>query len=237
VALVRAPGTLDAVTLPSGHLVLFSGMLDLVGRDPDLLAYLLGHEMAHVICRHLAERLSLAHFVHDLHNVLFLAAFTLLGDVFSFGALFTLLLAGDRASSFLTNRRFSRDNEYEADRMGLLMAAEAGFDVRKAPGLWRTVHRQRMVLEGVHPPEWCNAHPDDEHRRCGPVFACVCVSSAHLYVGRRLLRSDALEAFLPEVLACSAPAVAALPAEDAVNTERYFHNPLLDRPAPLPAAQ
>lgn len=230
ISIIKAPGTLDAITLPSGHLVFFDGLLDLIERDHDQLAFLIGHEMSHVICHHLAERMSLAHFVHDISNILFLAAFSLLGDVFGFASLFGLMIAGDKVTSFITNRNFSRDNEYEADRvslgvrncahgagedaaaaaahappwqLGLLMAAEACYDPRKATQIWRQVAAKRMFLEAIHPPEWCNTHPTDEHRRCagsGKIGVFFFLTAP-----RPLLARQALEAMLPEVMEASSP--------------------------------
>ena len=69
--------------LPSGHIVVFQGMLDVMGRDKDKLAYLLGHEMGHVIGRHGAERVSEADLFNKTQNLIYMLAFATFGDVFT----------------------------------------------------------------------------------------------------------------------------------------------------------
>jgi len=146
-------GSVNAFALPGGRVGVFTGMLR-VARDQDMLAAVLGHEMAHVTARHpekRASRRTLTGLATGLASV-FLGGSTVgqraLADVLSIGAELGL------------NRPYDRDQELEADIRGLRYMAAAGFDPRASIALWKQMGR---VGAGA-PPEFLSTHPASERR-------------------------------------------------------------------------
>ncbi|GJP37495.1 hypothetical protein CLOM_g21893, partial [Closterium sp. NIES-68] len=121
VAVVDAP-VLNAFCLPSGKVVVFSGLLK---RCPDdsQLATVIGHEVAHIVARHGAERMSSAMLVAAVQ--LFIVNFVLSWPGFI-----------RTASDLLISLPFSRMHELEADRIGLMLMAKAGYNPDAAPGVY-----------------------------------------------------------------------------------------------------
>jgi len=132
---VQAP-LANAYALPGGYVFVTRPMMDLCGRDEDALAVLLGHETAHIVCRHLAERK-----VVD----------TVLGAVRAGGVAHKLLGSG-----------YSQQQELEADRKGAELALEAGFD-REAPlRLLRKLESLKPAAGEL--TQYFSTHPRTEER-------------------------------------------------------------------------
>lgn len=144
----------NAWAMPGGKVVVYEGILD-IARDDNGLATVLGHEIAHVVARHGAERMSdmllvqlggmaLGRAMHDKPEktrALWMTAFGL-------GAQFGAMLP------------YSRLHESEADQLGLLFMATAGYDPRSAVDFW-----QRMEEAGsARPPELLSTHPAPNRR-------------------------------------------------------------------------
>jgi len=139
---------LNAFVLPGGQVGFYRGLYELCERD-DWIATILGHEVGHVTGRHAAERysrdaatqagLQAAGAVTD--NQLAMAALGL-------GAQFGLQLP------------FSRDQESEADILGLRYMRDAGYDVRQAIPLWQAMASRG----GARQPEFLSTHPDPANR-------------------------------------------------------------------------
>ena len=153
-ALIDDPQTVNAWALPGGKCAVYTGLLPIT-QDEQSLAAVMGHEVAHAILSHGAERMS--------HNVLLQGA--LVGASFSMrkmdadqrGGIMAALGAGATVGVMLP---FSRSHESEADEYGRYMAANAGYDPQAAVGLW-----QRMgALGGERPPEWLSTHPSEQTR-------------------------------------------------------------------------
>ena len=122
----------NAFVLPSGNIFIFRGMLDLCQND-DQLAAIIGHEMAHSILGHVAEKLTLASFV----NVIMFVPMALLWALMpNDGIALVSNWFINKVSEILIDLPFSRAMELEADEVGLVLAAKACFDVREAPALW-----------------------------------------------------------------------------------------------------
>lgn len=144
----------NAFCLPGGKVAVYTGMLP-VAQDDAGLAAVIAHEVAHAIARHGGERLS---------QEILVAGLTAATVVATRDAkkrdLYAGLLGAGAAVGFLLP--YSRLHESEADRMGLIYMARAGYDPRAAVGLW-----ERMAKAGQgksKPPEFLSSHPADETR-------------------------------------------------------------------------
>lgn len=153
-ALIDDPKTVNAWALPGGKCAVYTGLLP-VTQDEQSLAAVMGHEVAHAILSHGAERMS-----HSmvLQGGLIAADFSMRKmDADERGMIMASLGLGATVGVMLP---FSRSHESEADEYGLYMAATAGYDPQAAVGLW-----QRMgALGGGKPPEWLSTHPSEETR-------------------------------------------------------------------------
>jgi predicted Zn-dependent protease len=133
VRLIDSPIT-NAFAIPGGKIFVFSGLLDVTKND-DGLAFILGHEVAHVLARHGAEQMAVGKVMLGV-SVLVSALF---GDNIGSFILGRLL-------SWLTELSYSRNMEREADYIGLVLMNNAKFNVEEAPKVW-----ERMM----------QANPDD----------------------------------------------------------------------------
>jgi len=142
------PETVNAWALPGGKSAVFTGLLPVTTTDAQL-AVVIGHEAAHAIARHGGERMS----QHAALNVLMSAGFQLSeADAGTQEVIMNALGLGTLA--------FSRSQESEADHLGLLIAADAGFDPREAIPLW-----QNMAAAGGEAPlEFLSTHPSESTR-------------------------------------------------------------------------
>ncbi|MBP5323364.1 MAG: M48 family metallopeptidase [Bacteroidaceae bacterium] len=145
---------LNAFCMPGGKIVVYDGLLQLVQSDADL-AVVVGHEVAHAVAKHSAERLSqqmLAQYgAVALGTVLSTkseAAQQLGQTVYGLGANYGVMLP------------FSRKHESEADYMGIIFMALAGYDPNVAVTFW-----QKMASTGQNNiPAILSSHPSDEKR-------------------------------------------------------------------------
>lgn len=145
----------NAFCLPGGKVAVYTGIVP-VAKNRDGLAQIMGHEIAHAIARHGAERM--AH--QKLMQIGTMAAGVALGDMdmrtqhmvmgaLGVGAQYGVLLP------------FSRDHESEADKMGLVFASQACFDPSEAPLLWQ---RMGEASGGKASSEFMSTHPSHETR-------------------------------------------------------------------------
>lgn len=159
--------TVNAWCMPGGKIVVYTGILP-VTQNEAALAAVMGHEVSHALLQHGNQRMSqgmlasvgqvalavaVANKPQETQN-LFLGAY-------GAGAQLGILLP------------FSRKNELEADRYGLIWTAMAGYNPQEAIGLWE---RMEKLSEGQKPPEFLSTHPSE---------------------GRRI---DQLQKFMPEAL-------------------------------------
>lgn len=145
----------NAFALPGGKVAVYSGILP-VAENVDGLAVIMGHEIAHAIARHGAERM--AH--QKLVQFGTLAAGMALGDMDTQTQRMVMgaLGVGAQVGVLLP---FSRSHESEADYMGLVFVARACFDPREAPRLWA---RMGEAGGGKRPAEFMSTHPSHETR-------------------------------------------------------------------------
>jgi len=145
----------NAWCMPGGKVVVYSGILPTTKSEAGL-AVVMGHEIAHAVARHGNERLSQV-LVAQLGGMALSEALEkkpeqtrqLWLGAFGLGAQVGVLLP------------FSRTHETEADRLGLIFMAMAGYDPNEAVAFW-----QRMAAQkgGASPPEFLSTHPSDASR-------------------------------------------------------------------------
>lgn len=141
----------NAFCLPGGKVAVYTGILPITANENGLAA-VMGHEIAHAIARHGAERMA----TQRLVQIGSIAAGASVGemDPSTQRAVMAAIGAGAQYGVLLP---FSRDHESEADRIGLLLAAHACFDPREAPRLWE---RMGQAAGGARqPPEFMSTHP------------------------------------------------------------------------------
>ena len=140
----------NAYCLPGGKIVVYTGILPVTGNDA-ALATVLGHEVAHATAEHSAERIEREHLTK-------VAAAIIAGGVaFTPGQYLRVTALLGAADSL----PFSRSQESEADHIGLIYMARAGYDPREAVAFWQ---RMQRASRGKEPPEFASDHPSDEHR-------------------------------------------------------------------------
>jgi predicted Zn-dependent protease len=139
----------NAFALPGGKIGVFTGLLK-VAQNQDQLAAVIGHEVAHVIAGHSAERVSES------------MAAQLGGQVAQAATGIDAQALGVATQVFFLLPH-SRTQEAEADIMGMDYMAKAGFDPRAAIALWQNMSR----AGGDKPPEMLSTHPSDQTRIAG----------------------------------------------------------------------
>ncbi|KAH0396619.1 hypothetical protein KCU89_g9122, partial [Aureobasidium melanogenum] len=139
----------NAFVIPGGKVFVFSGILDVCQGEAGLAA-VLGHEIAHNVAHHSAERMS--SYAVFLPVAIVASLLLGLGDV---GNVFTRMVVD---LAFL--RPGSRKQESEADYIGLMMMAQACYDPSAAVGLWSRMH----AAEHDAPPEFISTHPSSHNR-------------------------------------------------------------------------
>lgn len=142
---------MNAFALPGGKVAVYTGLLP-VARDDAGLAAVLGHEIAHVIARHGGERVSQQLLVQAGLTATMAALSR--GDPQTVRSVGSLLGAGAAVGLILP---WSREQESEADRLGLVLMAKAGYDPRAARDLW--VRMAAASRGRGQPPEFLSTHP------------------------------------------------------------------------------
>lgn len=152
--LIEDDDLINAFALPSGKIGVYTGLFKIVKSEADL-AVVIGHEMGHVVAKHGGERMS--------QQMLALGGSILLSQatkndskadrerllkIYGFGSSLGVLLP------------YSRLHEIEADRLGLLFMAQAGYDPRVAIPFWERMEKEKSF----HVPEFVSTHPSNENR-------------------------------------------------------------------------
>jgi predicted Zn-dependent protease len=139
----------NAFCLPGGKIVVYTGILPVTKTDAGLAA-VMGHEMAHATAHHGAQRL----FQDDIYQTAMNGAQQSIADLDpeKQRAVMAALGAGAKFGVILP---FSRDHETEADEMGILYMARAGYDPRESVKFWERMEK----MSGGQPPEFSSTHP------------------------------------------------------------------------------
>lgn len=143
----------NAFCMPGGKIVVYEGILP-VTQDEASLAIVLGHEIAHAVAKHSAERLS------NEYKKQYGAQLLSVGvSAAGLGDYSQLIGLGASLGSQLWTSGFSRSQESEADHMGLIFAAMAGYNPQVATTFW-----QRMAAQGTGSSSIFSDHPSDATR-------------------------------------------------------------------------
>jgi len=146
---------INAWCMPGGKVVIYTGILPIT-KDGTGLAVVMGHEIAHAVAKHGDERLSQALLV-EMGGIALSKALSgkpkqttdLFLKAYGLGTQIGVLLP------------YSRLHESEADRLGLICMAMAGYDPRHAIDFWK---RMASAKQGASPPEFLSTHPTDKNR-------------------------------------------------------------------------
>ncbi|NOT76466.1 MAG: M48 family metallopeptidase [Cyclobacteriaceae bacterium] len=151
--LIEDPKTVNAWCMPGGKVAFYTGILPIC-KDETGIAIVMGHEVAHAIANHGRERMS-----QQMVSQLGLSTFSaLMGSNPTAGK--QLLMQAVGAGSNIGMLKFSRQDESEADHLGIIFLAMAGYDPSQAPVFW-----ERMSASGgAAPPEFLSTHPANETR-------------------------------------------------------------------------
>lgn len=147
----------NAFCMPGGKIVVYTGLLP-VTKNETALAIVLGHEIAHAVAKHSAEQMSKQYRQQVATSI----GGAVLNQV-SAGA-------GDVASNIAStafsfaNAKYSRANESEADHMGLIFAAMAGYDPNEAVTFWTRMANANSGSQQAGLQSWLSDHPSDEKR-------------------------------------------------------------------------
>ncbi len=151
------PNTANAFCLPGGKVGIYTGILP-VTKDENGLATVIGHEVAHAVARHGGERVSQALIMQMGGEALESALSSQPAQTRS------LVLQGYGLGSKVgVILPYSRAHEMEADELGLLYMARAGYDPRSAIEFWQRF-REHAREKGGAPPEFLSTHPMDTRR-------------------------------------------------------------------------
>ena len=146
--LIRA-NNVNAFCMPGGKIAFFSGLVDQLKLTDDEIAIVAGHEIAHALREHGRERVAKG-------NLLQLGA-NLGSAILGLGQTGQMVVGQGAQLALL---RFSREDETEADTVGLDLVARAGYDPRAGVALWRKM----AMLEKSAPPQWLSSHPSGNNR-------------------------------------------------------------------------
>jgi predicted Zn-dependent protease len=148
---VLSIGDVNAWCMPGGKMAVYSGLIEKLQATDDELAAVMGHEISHALREHSREAIS--------RQMATQAAVGIAGALFGIGELGQGL--GNMVADVTINLPNSRTNEVEADRIGVELAARAGYNPMAAISLWE---KMAKLSSGGQPPKWLSTHPSHEDR-------------------------------------------------------------------------
>jgi predicted Zn-dependent protease len=157
VTVIKDDQTANAFALPGGKMAVYTGIFPMAKTEAGLAA-VMGHEVVHALARHGAERMSQGQATSIGVQVLGTAAGVGTGSAALGQATMAALGVGAQVGMLLP---FSRKHESEADYIGILLAADAGYDPRESVALWE---RMGQMSGGGAPAEFMSTHPSHETR-------------------------------------------------------------------------
>ncbi|KFZ11605.1 hypothetical protein V501_04654 [Pseudogymnoascus sp. VKM F-4519 (FW-2642)] len=152
VHVIEDPHQANAFVLPGGKVFVYSGIFP-VCKNNDGLAAVMGHEIAHNMAQHAAEKMSQMALLQPIVWGLMYLDYT--GVTMGLGR-----FLGSMMLDLGIMRVSSREQESEADHIGLMLMAAACYDPKEAVGLWERMER----LDKETPPEWLSTHPSNANR-------------------------------------------------------------------------
>jgi predicted Zn-dependent protease len=148
------PGQANAFCLPGGKIGVYTGIFP-IARDEAGLATVIGHEVAHALARHGAERVS-----QGMAMQVVGAGVAVATSGQSPAMQRAILQAYGLGSQVGVALPFNRSQESEADHIGIILMAKAGYDPHASIGLWQRMQQ----AERRSPPEWLSTHPNPSSR-------------------------------------------------------------------------
>ena len=150
-----AEDIINAWAMPGGKVAFYEGIMPIAQNETGV-AVVMGHEIAHAIAKHGAERMSLG-LAQQLGGATLQAALSQQPQLTQQLA----MTAFGLGSAVGVQLPYSREHESEADRLGLIFMAKAGYDPREAPEFWQ---RMQAKEQGPRPPEFLSTHPHPDSR-------------------------------------------------------------------------
>jgi predicted Zn-dependent protease len=151
--LIQDDKTANAWCMPGGKVAFYTGILPIC-KDETGVAIVMGHEVAHAIANHGRERMSEAMLANGLLSGLGAA----MGQNPSLTQ--QLLMQSLGIGTNVAMLKFSREDESEADHIGLIFMSMAGYDPNQAPIFWERME----AAGGQQPPEFLSTHPSHSTR-------------------------------------------------------------------------
>lgn len=152
--LIDDPKTVNAWCMPGGKVAFYTGIMPIC-KDEAGVAVVMGHEVAHAIANHGRERMSqglVANLGLSSVSVAMGQNPSMTKDIF---------MQAVGMGTQIGMLKFSRQHESEADKIGLIFMAMAGYDPNEAPKFWE---RMAALSGGQGAPEWLSTHPSNETR-------------------------------------------------------------------------
>ena len=150
IKIIDEPETVNAWAMAGGKMALYTGLVNKIKPTDDELAQVLGHEIAHALAKHSAEKMSVA-----MASSIGVVAVGIAADRKGLA-----LTGAALAAALAVQKPNSRAAESEADQIGIELAAKAGYDPRAAITLWQKMAK----VGGKGPPEFLSTHPSPANR-------------------------------------------------------------------------
>jgi predicted Zn-dependent protease len=147
---VQTTDDVNAYCMPGGKIMVYTGLIEQLHATDAELAAVIGHEISHALREHSRERISRA----------YAEQLALAGIAVATGASEGLMQLASQVSAVTFQLPHSREQEAEADRIGLELMARAGYDPNAAVALWQKMGK----LSSGGPPEFLSTHPSGESR-------------------------------------------------------------------------
>ena len=157
VTIIKDDKMANAFALPGGKMAVYTGIFPMAKTEAGLAA-VMGHEVVHALARHGAERMSQGQLTNASLQIAGAATGAASGGGMLGQATMAALGVGAQVGVLLP---FSRKHESEADYVGILLAADAGYDPRESIALWE---RMGQMSGGGAPSEFMSTHPSHETR-------------------------------------------------------------------------
>jgi predicted Zn-dependent protease len=150
IKVIDDPKTVNAWAMAGGKMAIYSGLVKQLNATDDEIAQVLGHEIAHALSAHTAEKMSVA----------MASNLAVIGVGIASDSKGLAMTGAALAAAYAVQMPNSRQMESEADRIGIELAAKAGYDPRAAVTLWQKMGK---LGEG-RPPEFLSTHPSPDTR-------------------------------------------------------------------------
>jgi predicted Zn-dependent protease len=147
VTVIDDPKTLNAYCLPGGRMAIYTGLIDQLHATDDEIAQVMGHEIGHALANHGAEKMS--------NSILAQGVVAVAAAASGSNNSNAVMQIGPQLAQLGWLLPNSRGAESEADRIGIELAARAGYDPNAAISLWKKM----LAANGKGPPQFLSTHP------------------------------------------------------------------------------